>query len=119
MPRKKEIAQKICMELSVHTQVEEEIFYPAFKIAVDDTTLIPKATVEHATLHDLIAQIEGVETDDEMFDAKIKVLSEYVKHHVKEEHSEMFAKAKSSEMDLVQLGAQISIRKREIMAERS
>jgi hemerythrin superfamily protein len=119
MSRKKTIAEKICMELSVHAQVEEEIFYPAFKLALEDTELVPEATVEHTSLKELIAQIEGIEADEEMFDARIKVLSEYVKHHVKEEQNEMFVKAKASDLDLVELGAQISSRKREIMAEKS
>ena len=79
---------------------------------------MPEANVEHAALKDLIAQVEGVEPKGEMFDAKIKVLSEYVKHHVKEEQNEMFVKAKASKLDLIELGAQISSRKQEILAER-
>lgn len=117
--KKKQIVEKICTELSVHAQVEEEIFYPAFKITLKDKVLVPEAAVEHATMKDLIAQVEGLEPDGEMYDAKIKVLSEYVKHHVKEEQNEMFPKAKSSKLDLVELGAQISSRKLEILAERS
>lgn len=119
VPKKKQIVGKICTELSVHAQVEEEIFYPAFKLALKDKMLVPEAAVEHATLEDLIAQVEGVEPDGEMYDAKIKVLSEYVKHHVKQEQNEMFTKAKSSKLDLMELGAQISSRKLEILAERS
>lgn len=117
--KKKQLVDKICMELSVHAQVEEEIFYPAFKMAVKDTELVPEATVEHASLKDLIAQIEGGDVEDEMFDARVKVLSEYVKHHVKEEQNEMFPKAKSSDMDLEELGDQIASRKREILADMS
>lgn len=117
--RKKKLAEKICMELTVHAQVEEEIFYPAFKVAVKDKELVPEAVVEHASLKVLIAQIEDEEPDDEMFDAKMKVLSEYVKHHVKEEQSQMFTQAKTSHMDLVQLGAQIASRKRELIARLS
>ena len=116
--KKRQIVDKICTELSVHAQVEEEIFYPAFKVALKDKELVPEANVEHATLKDLIAQVEGVEPKGEMFDAKIKVLSEYVKHHVKEEQNEMFVKAKASKLDLIELGAQISSRKQEILAER-
>lgn len=119
VPKKKQIVGKICTELSVHAQVEEEIFYPAFKLALKDKVLVPEAAVEHATLKYLIAQVEDVEPDGEMYDAKIKVLSEYVKHHVKEEQNEMFTKAKSSKLDLMELGAQISSRKLEILAERS
>ena len=99
--------------------MEEEIFYPAVKQALQDHLLVPEATVEHATLKELIAQLEGVEPDGEMFDAKIKVLSEYVKHHVKEEQNEMFPKAKASQLDLVELGSQIAERKMELLAERA
>lgn len=113
--KKKALVAQICTELSVHTQVEEEIFYPAFKTALRDKELIPEATVEHATLKDLIAQVEGQEPDGEMFDAKIKVLSEYVKHHVKEEHKDMFPKARGSKLDLEALGARILDRKEELM----
>lgn len=116
--KKKQIVAKICTELTVHAQVEEEIFYPAFKQALHDKELVPEATVEHATLKDLIAQVENVEPDGEMYDAKIKVLSEYVKHHVKEEQNEIFPKAKSSELDLINLGARMAERKAELIAER-
>lgn len=116
--RKKQLVAIICKELSVHAQIEEEIFYPAFKEALKDKELIPEATVEHATLKDLIAQVEGVEPDGEMFDAKIKVMSEYVKHHVKEEQNEIFPKAKESKLDLVALGAKLAERKTELIAER-
>ncbi|MES2583110.1 MAG: hemerythrin domain-containing protein [Pseudomonadota bacterium] len=116
--KKKDLVAQICLELSVHAQVEEEIFYPAVKKALKDKELIPEATVEHATLKSLIAQVEGVEPDGEMFDAKIKVLSEYVEHHVKEEHAEMFPKANASKLDMVELGAEIEARKEELLAEK-
>ncbi|WP_082542133.1 MULTISPECIES: hemerythrin domain-containing protein [unclassified Rhizobacter] len=114
--RKKDIVSRICSELTVHAQVEEEIFYPAVKQALKDKELIPEATVEHATLKDLIAQVEGVEPDGEMFDAKIKVLSEYVKHHVKEEQNEIFPKARATKLDMAALGAEIASRKQQLMA---
>lgn len=115
--KKKAIVTKVCKALTGHAQIEEEIFYPAFKAAVKDKELIPEATVEHQTLKDLIAQIEGVEPDGEIYDAKVKVLSEYVKHHVKEEQNEIFPKAKSAtKLDLVQLGAQLLQRKQELLA---
>jgi hemerythrin superfamily protein len=117
--KKKQLVTQICTELSVHAQVEEEIFYPAVKLALKDKALIPEATVEHATLKDLIAQVEGIEPDGEMFDAKIKVLSEYVKHHVKEEQNEMFPQAKSTNLDMLALGSKLSERKAELLAERS
>jgi hemerythrin-like domain-containing protein len=117
--KKKQLVAQICSELSVHAQIEEEIFYPAVKQALKDKELIPEATVEHATLKDLIAQVEGIEPDGEMFDAKIKVLAEYVKHHVKEEQNEMFPKAKETDLDMKALGDQLSERKAELMAARS
>lgn len=117
--RKMALVTKICTELSVHAQVEEEVFYPAVKAALKDKELVPEAIIEQATMKALISQVEGVTPDGEMFDAKIKVLSEYVKHHVKEEHTEMFPKAKASKLDLVELGARLAERKRELMAQRA
>ncbi len=113
---KKQIAEQICDELTVHAQIEEEIFYPAVKQALKDKELIPEARGEHATLKSLIAQVKGVEPDGEMFDAKIKVMHEYVKHHVKEEQNEIFPKAKSSGLDMMKLGAKLSERKEELRA---
>jgi hemerythrin superfamily protein len=113
--KKKELVAQICKELTVHAQVEEEIFYPAVQAALKDHELIPEATVEHATLKDLIAQVEGIEPDGEMFDAKIKVMSEYVKHHVKEEQNEIFPKARATSLDMTELGDQITARKQELM----
>lgn len=100
----------------MHAQVEEEIFYPAVKQALKDHELVPEASVEHATLKNLIAQVKGIEPDGEMFDAKIKVLSEYVKHHVKEEQDEMFPKARATSLDMVALGAAMAARKEELLA---
>ncbi len=119
-PAKKEtLVAQICAELTVHAQLEEEIFYPAVKEALKDKELVPEATIEHETLKELIAQVEGVKPEGEMFDAKIKVLSEYVKHHVKEEQNEMFPKAESSDLDMVELGAMMMDRKSELLAQRA
>ena len=115
VPNKKTLVAKICTALSVHAQIEEEIFYPAVKTALKDKLLVPEATVEHASVKDLIAQLKGVEPDGEMYDAKVKVLSEYVKHHVKEEHNELFPKAKASSLDMAELGAQMAARKDELL----
>lgn len=117
--QKQKLVSQICAELTVHAQVEEEIFYPAVKRALKDKELVPEATVEHETVKDLIAQIEGVSPDGEMFDAKVKVLSEYVKHHVKEEHEEMFPKARATRLDMVELGARLAERKAELIAQRT
>lgn len=116
--KKKAIVAQICTELTVHAQIEEEIFYPQVKEALKDKELIPEATVEHATLKELIAQLETAEPSDEMYDAKVKVLSEYVKHHVKEEQNEMFPKAKASKLDMHALGEQLQQRKDELLARK-
>lgn len=114
--KKKELVTEICNELTVHAQIEEEIFYPAVKKALKDTELVPEALVEHASLKDLIAQVKDVEPDGEMFDAKIKVMSEYVKHHVKEEENEMFPKAKQVKLDMTALGEEMAARKEELLS---
>lgn len=106
----------ICSALSVHAQVEEEIFYPAVKAALKDKALIPEALVEQATMRALIGQIEALESGGEMYDAKVRVLSEYVKHHVEEEHTEMFPKAARARLDMMALGAAMAARKSELLA---
>ena len=115
-PKKKALVAQICQELTVHTQLEEEIFYPAVKAALKDKELVPEATVEHATVKDLIAQVKGVEPSGEDYDAKVKVMAEYIKHHVKEEQNEMFPKAQKTKLDMVALRDQMSERKQELMA---
>ena len=108
---------KICTALSVHVQIEEEIFYPAVKAALKDKLLVPEAMVEHAGVKNLIAQLEVAEPDGEVYDAKVKVLGEYVKHHVKEEHSEMFPQAKATSLDMAELGARMATRRDELLAD--
>ena len=114
---KKALVAEIWTVLSVHAQIEEEIFYPAVKTALKDRLLVPEAKVEHAGLRDLIAQLGGVEADGEMYDAKVKVLSVYVKHHVKEEQNQMFPKVKASSLDMVELGARMAARREDLLAE--
>jgi len=114
--KKKALVAEICSELSMHAQIEEEIFYPAIRAALKDKLLIPEATVEHGGIKDLITQLEGVEPDGAIYDAKVKVLSEYVEHHVKEEQNEMFPKVKASSLDLVELGARMAARKADLLA---
>ncbi len=115
--KKKQLVDQICKELSIHAQVEEEIFYPAVQKATKDHELVPEAMVEHSTLKDLIAEVKGVQPNGDMYDAKVKVMSEYVKHHVKEEEGEMFPKAKETDLDLGELGAQLKVRKAELSNE--
>jgi hemerythrin superfamily protein len=114
--KKKTLVAQICSELTVHAQLEEEIFYPAVKAALRDKELVPEATVEHATLKSLIAQVKDVEPSGEDYDAKVKVMSEYVKHHVKEEQNEMFPKAQKTRLDMVALRDQMAARKEELLA---
>lgn len=116
--RKQELAQKICNALKVHTRIEEEIFYPAFLVATREKDLHHEAEVEHAGAKRLIAEIEDLKGDDEYFDAKVKVLSEMIKHHVKEEEQPggMFAEARKSDMDLDDLGKRMKARKTQLEA---
>lgn len=117
--KKKALVAEICSALNVHTQIEEEIFYPAIRAALKDKLLLPEAKVEHGGIKDLIAQLEGVEPEGAIYDAKVKVLSEYVEHHVKEEQNEMFPKVKASSLDLVELGARMATRKADLLAARA
>jgi hemerythrin superfamily protein len=117
--KKQDLAARICKALTVHTTIEEEIFYPAFLEATEDKDTHHEAEVEHAGAKNLIAQIEKSGPDDDYFDAKVKVLSEMIKHHVKEEEQRggMFAEAKQSDLDLAALGQQLASRKRQLMAD--
>jgi hemerythrin superfamily protein len=116
--KKMDLARQICHELTVHAQIEEEIFYPALRAVFKDTDLLAEAEVEHQTAKDLIAQIEGMDEADEMFDAKVTVLGEYIDHHVKEERNEIFPKARSArKLDLVALRDELMARKEELTAE--
>ena len=115
-PAKVEIAIQICTELKVHTQVEEEILYPALYEALDASDLVDEAIVEHATAKDLIEQIESMVGSDDLYDAKVMVLSEYINHHVEEEEKEIFPKARKARMDLEGLAESVAFRKDELMA---
>lgn len=114
------IAERVCQLLTIHAQIEEELLYPAAKDAFEDEEeidLVNEAAVEHATAKDLIAKIEAMTADDEAFKATVKVLSEYIKHHVKEEEKEMFPKLKQTQLDLRELGGQLAERKFDLMEE--
>ena len=116
--KKQQLVANICAALTVHTSIEEEIFYPAFLEATQDKDMHHEAIVEHAGAKDLIAQIQDMSPSDDYFDAKVTVLSEMIKHHVKEEEQPggMFAEAKKSGMDLRALGERMLARKRELQA---
>jgi len=112
---KKKLADKICIALTKHATAEEEIFYPAVREATkENEDLVDEATVEHASAKDLIAQIMSMDASEDLFDAKVKVLSEQIEHHVEEEEGEMFPKARKAKLDMVALGQQIAERKAQV-----
>jgi len=115
---KETLAQRICKELKVHTAIEEEIFYPAVRAEIDEKLLMNEAQVEHDGAKNLIEQIESMQAGDDMFDAKVTVLGEMIKHHVKEEHEEMFPKVRKAKVDLSALGEQLAARKQEMAGTR-
>lgn len=111
------IANEICAELSAHAAAEEEVFYSAAREKINDDDLINEADVEHDTAKDLIAQIQLMKPSDPMYDAKMKVLDEYITHHVEEEESEMFPKAREADLDLKTLGADFAQKKEELLSQ--
>jgi hypothetical protein len=114
---KDDLAQKICMALTVHTRIEEEIFYPQAREAIEDDDLLDEALVEHDGAKKLIAEIEEMQAGEDLFDAKIKVLGEMIRHHVEEEEQELFLEVEKSDMDLQAVGEQLARRKAELMKE--
>src|ERR1700724_754920 len=115
--RRAERAQKICLALKVHAQIEEEIFYPQAREATKDNDLIDEAVVEHATVKNLIAEIESMEVGEDLYDARIRVLGEMVKQHIKEEEEELFPELEPAKMDLEAFGKELAERKEELMSE--
>lgn len=118
---KADIVAQICESLSIHAEIEEEIFYPAARDALSENgeDLLDEAEVEHASIKSFVAELEAAEPDDDLYDAKVKVLAEYVQHHVKEEEGEMFPKIKKADLDLEALGVEMATRKEELQAELS
>jgi hemerythrin superfamily protein len=114
---KTSLAGQICQLLTVHAQIEEELLYPAARevLEADDQDLVDEATVEHASVKDLVGQIETVDSADKLFAAKVTVLGEYVTHHVKEEESELFPKLSQTDLDLEELGDALATRKGQLM----
>ncbi|HEY2780610.1 MAG TPA: hemerythrin domain-containing protein [Steroidobacteraceae bacterium] len=112
---KSDLVTNICNELKIHTAIEEEIFYPAVRQAIKDSDLMDEALVEHAGAKDLVAQLEGMDIKDDLYDAKVTVLGEQINHHVKEEEGEMFPKARKAKLDTAILGAKMLKRKVELM----
>ena len=114
---KAQLVRQACAELKVHTQLENEIVYPAVREAIEEDDLMDEALVEHQAAEELISQLEQMEPGDEMYDAKFTVLGEYVSHHIAEEQKEMFPKAKKAKIDLAGLGEQMMARKQELMKD--
>lgn len=115
--KKQELATNICKALTVHAQIEEEIFYPAAYDALDadGDDLLDEAEVEHASAKALIAEIEAMSVGEPLFDAKVKVLGEYIAHHVKEEETELFPECRDANMDMKALGLALAARKDELI----
>jgi hemerythrin superfamily protein len=117
--RKEELAREICTELKIHTMIEEEIFYPAFRGKIDDE-ILDEAVVEHDGAKVLVNDIEAGGPDEDYYDAKVKVLQEQIEHHVQEEEKPaegMFAECRKTEVDLVELRDRMMARKQELMAQ--
>ena len=114
---KERMALKICLALTVHTQIEEEIFYPAVREAIEKAELIDEAIVEHAAAKQLIAEIEEMDPADELYDAKVKVLGEQVRHHIEEEEDKLFPEIESSELNLEALSKKMAERRAALLKE--
>ena len=112
------IVRMACEKLTVHAAIEEEVFYPAAREVDNAESLLNEAEVEHGTAKDLIASLDGMDASDSMFSATFTVLSEYIKHHVKEEEGELFPKVKKSDLDLDALGQELSARADDLMSAR-
>ena len=112
------LASQICVALTVHTQMEEEILYPAAReVLTKDEDVVDEAYVEHAGAKALIAQIKTMTSDQPLYDAKLKVLGEYIDHHVREEETELFPKLRRTTLDLDAMGEQIAARRKQLMAQ--
>src|SRR3569833_2236398 len=114
---KQELVSRICAELTIHAQIEEEIFYPAAREGMKEQDILDEAEVEHASAKELISQLEALEPDEELYDAKVTVLGEYINHHVKEEQNEMVPQGKKAKVDLQALGEELMARKQELKIE--
>jgi hemerythrin superfamily protein len=109
------LSTQICGMLAVHAMIEEEIFYPAARKADVDADLLDEAAIEHGSAKELIALIGAARASDPLYDARVKVLGEYIRHHVKEEESELFPACRKSDMDMAEIGARLQKRKDQLM----
>jgi hypothetical protein len=109
------LSTRICGMLAVHAMIEEEIFYPAARNAKVDAALLDEAQIEHGSAKELIAQIGAARSSEPLYDARVKVLGEYIRHHVKEEQGDLFPACRKSDMDMAELGARLQKRKDELL----
>ena len=117
-PQKQQMAEQICKLVTVHANLEEELFYPAARQALGPHDLLDESAVEHASARDLIEQIQQMDPSEELYDAKVKVLGEYVKHHVQEEENELIPLLQQQgNLDFAALGQQMMTRRQELMSE--
>ena len=114
---KQRIVETALMELDVHAKVEEELIYPAIRAAIDDDDLMDEALEEHHVVHGLLGELQKMKPSDDRYDAKFTVLAENVKHHIKEEESDMFPKAEDCDIDWEALSSQVVKRKEQLMAK--
>jgi hemerythrin superfamily protein len=111
------LVMSVCEDLKLHTTLEEEVFYPAVREAIEDEDIVNEASVEHETAKMLIEQLENMQDDDPNFHATFTVLGEYVRHHIKEEEGEMFPAARKSDLDFEALSERMRERRQELMGE--
>jgi len=109
------LAERACELLTVHAQIEEEIFYPAVRAVIEDQELLDDAEVEHAVAKDLIEQIQTMDADEALYDAKVRVLAEYLRHHIQIEEDELFGLLELADLDLDELGEELATRKQELL----
>jgi hypothetical protein len=113
-PRKAALVERICDEIEVHSRIEEEIFYPSVRAAIEDDEAMDEAAVEHETARSMVEQLRALRPGDFRYDAKVRVLGEYIRHHVDQEQRYVFPKARRIHMDLVALGRALRARKRQL-----
>ncbi len=111
------LVETACAELTIHAQLEEELFYPAARDAIEESELIDEASVEHAVGRQLITELSAMQPDDDLYDAKFTVLGEYMLHHIEEEEKELFPKIKKSDLDLIELASEMEERRLELRDE--
>lgn len=109
------LSTQICGMVAVHALIEEEIFYPAARKAGVDPDLLDEADIEHASAKELIAQIGAGKASDSHYDARVRVLGEYIRHHVKEEEGDLFPACHKSDMDMAEIGARLQKRKAQLL----